>query len=140
MHAQPQKRPPLLRLFDEHACAEFDRIFKQFLAEHSLVCGGVDYTSPNTVIALRVAFDTFGRSIKPKEDGSRAVRASIRLYARLELYLKGKTDSNRYFYPTAALPCDTLMHTVADRWQNQWKPEGEMYAVVSSSCLIFFKV
>lgn len=123
LHSVPERVPQYLARYSNNEAAAFFKLYNAAVKSVIDPVKGLRHHDPTTVVALRRVFDDFGKYLyDPKDDSSRRVSASLRIYSRLPSYARG--TAGPHFYPAASLPSAQGLESIHNRWTQGWAVPG----------------
>ncbi|KAG9099860.1 hypothetical protein FS749_000182 [Ceratobasidium sp. UAMH 11750] len=133
LHVRQERVPQLLATYQEGEAQKFGALYASALANHRCPVRGIRYDDADTVVAIRGAFDEFGKWWygDGKDEHRRRVATSIRLLARLPVF--NGTANGSMFYPAAVLPCRSLLKETVERWTGARSVPG------NGDCLVLLE-
>ncbi|KAG8726179.1 hypothetical protein FRC10_007408, partial [Ceratobasidium sp. 414] len=141
LHEKEKRWPPFLATYGQEQSVAFGALLEEARKDLRSSEGHIDWSNDTVVLTSRGVFDRFAAQF----DGSTAesgrwIAASLRVYARLPLWIRGRHEAS--FYPAAALPSTSwisaktneanaqqtatgsestmALELLLDRWQVPW--------------------
>jgi hypothetical protein len=123
LHSVPECVPQFLARYGTSKATAFFKLYDAAVKSVIHPIEGLRYYDPTTVLALRRVFDDFSKYLyDPKDDASRPVSASFRLYSHLPSYTRGSLGL--HFYLAASLPTAQGLEATHNRWTQGWAVPG----------------